>query len=172
VDIISKKDFKSATKLDKVLMPGLANLLMEVMKINDVNKLYSKFQKLEGMDFVDGILDGLGIKIEIDEKDLKNIPAEGAFIAIANHPYGGVEGLILLKILCMQRPDVKIMANFILKKIPNLAEYFVAVNPFENVKNTSSISGLKSTLAFLKQGTPIGIFPAGEVSAYNTHSQK
>ena len=103
-------------------MPGLANLLMEVMKINDVNKLYSKFQKLEGMDFVDGILDGLGIKIEIDEKDLKNIPAEGAFIAIANHPYGGVEGLILLKILCMQRPDVKIMAHFILKKIPNLAE--------------------------------------------------
>ncbi len=153
-------------------MPGLANLLMEVMKINDVNKLYSKFQKLEGMDFVDGILNGLGIKIEIDEKDLKNIPAEGAFIAIANHPYGGVEGLILLKILCMQRPDVKIMANFILKKIPNLAEYFVAVNPFENVKNTSSISGLKSTLAFLKQGTPIGIFPAGEVSAYNTNTQK
>lgn len=153
-------------------MPGLANLLMEVMKINDVNKLYSKFQKLEGMDFVDGILNGLGIKIEIDEKDLKNIPAEGAFIAIANHPYGGVEGLILLKILCMQRPDVKIMANFILKKIPNLAEYFVAVNPFENVKNTSSISGLKSTLEFLKQGTPIGIFPAGEVSAYNTNTQK
>ncbi len=172
MDIISKKEFKSATKLDKVLMPGLANLLMEVMKINDVNKLYSKFQKLEGMDFVDGILNGLGIKIEIDEKDLKNIPAEGAFIAIANHPYGGVEGLILLKILCMQRPDVKIMANFILKKIPNLAEYFVAVNPFENVKNTSSISGLKSTLAFLKQGTPIGIFPAGEVSAYNTNTQK
>lgn len=172
MDIISKKEFKSATKLDKVLLPGLANLLMEVMKINDVNKLYSKFQKLEGMDFVDGILNGLGIKIEIDEKDLKNIPAEGAFIAIANHPYGGVEGLILLKILCMQRPDVKIMANFILKKIPNLAEYFVAVNPFENVKNTSSISGLKSTLEFLKQGTPIGIFPAGEVSAYNTHSQK
>ena len=172
MDIISKKEFKSATKLDKVLMPGLANLLMEVMKINDVNKLYSKFQKLEGMDFVDGILNGLGIKIEIDEKDLKNIPAEGAFIAIANHPYGGVEGLILLKILCMQRPDVKIMANFILKKIPNLAEYFVAVNPFENVKNTSSISGLKSTLEFLKQGTPIGIFPAGEVSAYNTNTQK
>jgi putative hemolysin len=172
VDIISKKEFKSATKLDKVLMPGLANLLMEVMKINDVNKLYSKFQKLEGMDFVDGILNGLGIKIEIDEKDLKNIPAEGAFIAIANHPYGGVEGLILLKILCMQRPDVKIMANFILKKIPNLAEYFIAVNPFENVKNSSSISGIKSTLEFLKQGTPIGIFPAGEVSAYNTNTQK
>ncbi len=172
MEIISKKDFKSATKLDKLMLPGLANLLMEVMKINDVNKLYTKFHELEGLDFVDGILDGLGIKIEIDEKELNNIPKEGAFIAIANHPYGGVEGLILLKILCMQRPDVKLMANFLLKKIPNLSEYFIAVNPFENVKNASSISGLKTTLEQLQQGNPIGIFPAGEVSAYNSKTQK
>lgn len=172
MEIISKKDFKSATKLDKLMLPGLANLLMEVMKINDVNKLYTKFHELEGLDFVDGILDSLGIKIEIDEKELNNIPKEGAFIAIANHPYGGVEGLILLKILCMQRPDVKIMANFLLKKIPNLSDYFIAVNPFENVKNSSSISGLKTTLEQLQQGNPIGIFPAGEVSAYNSKSQK
>jgi putative hemolysin len=172
VEIISKKDFKSATKLDKLMLPGLANLLMEVMKINDVNKLYTKFHELEGLDFVDGILDGLGIKIEIDEKELNNIPKEGAFIAIANHPYGGVEGLILLKILCMQRPDVKLMANFLLKKIPNLSDYFIAVNPFENVKNASSISGLKTTLEQLQLGNPIGIFPAGEVSAYNSKTQK
>lgn len=172
MEIISKKDFKSATKLDKLMLPGLANLLMEVMKINDVNKLYTKFHELEGLDFVDGILDGLGIKIEIDEKELNNIPKDGAFIAIANHPYGGVEGLILLKILCMQRPDVKLMANFLLKKIPNLSDYFIAVNPFENVKNASSISGLKTTLEQLQQGNPIGIFPAGEVSAYNSKTQK
>lgn len=172
MEIISKKDFESATKLDKLMLPGLANLLMEVMKINDVNKLYSQFHELEGLDFVDGILNSLGIKIEIDEKELNNIPKEGAFIAIANHPYGGVEGLILLKILCMQRPDVKLMANFLLKKIPNLSDYFIAVNPFENVKNASSISGLKTTLEQLQQGNPIGIFPAGEVSAYNSKTQK
>jgi len=172
LEIISKKDFESATKLDKLMLPGLANLLMEVMKINDVNKLYSQFHDLDGMDFVDGILNSLGIKIEIDEKELNNIPKDGAFIAIANHPYGGVEGLILLKILFAQRPDVKLMANFLLKKIPNLSDYFIAVNPFENVKNASSISGLKTTLEQLQQGNPIGIFPAGEVSAYNSKTQK
>ncbi len=172
MEIISKKDFQSATKLDKLMLPGLANLLMEVMKINDVNKLYSKFHELEGIDFVDAILDNLGINIEIDEKELNSIPKEGPFIAIANHPYGGVEGLILLKILCKQRPDVKLMANFLLKKIPNLSDYFIAVNPFENVKNSSSISGIKTTLESLKNGDPIGIFPAGEVSAYNSKTQK
>lgn len=43
-------------------------------------------------------------------------PKNGAFIAIANHPYGGIEGLILLKIMFLTRPDSKLMANFLLKK--------------------------------------------------------
>lgn len=153
-------------------MPGLSYLLMELMKINDVNKLYSKYSELDGLAFVDAILDSLGITIEYDETTLKNIPKEGAFIAIANHPFGGIEGLILLKMLAKIRPDTKLMANFILKKIPNLSEYFIAVNPFENVSNNSSISGIKSTLELLNSGSPIGIFPAGEVSAYDTKTQR
>ncbi len=172
MEIISKEEFSTATKIDKLRMPGLASMLMELMKINDVNKLYSKFHEQEGLAFVDSVLDTLGIKIEIDPNDFKHIPKEGAFIAIANHPYGGVEGLILLKILSSIRPDVKLMANFLLKKIPNLSEYFIAVNPFETVKNTSSISGIKSTIEQLQNGFPIGIFPAGEVSALNTKTQK
>lgn len=153
-------------------MPGLSYLLMELMKINDVNKLYSKYSELDGLSFVDAILDSLGITIEYDENTLKNIPKEGAFIAIANHPFGGIEGLILLKMLAKVRPDVKLMANFILKKIPNLSEHFIAVNPFENISNNSSISGIKSTLELLNAGSPIGIFPAGEVSAFDTKTQK
>lgn len=153
-------------------MPGLSYLLMELMKINDVNKLYAKYSELDGLAFVDAILDSLGITIEYDEATLKNIPKEGAFIAIANHPFGGIEGLILLKMLAKVRPDAKLMANFILKKIPNLSEYFIAVNPFENVSNNSSISGIKSTLELLNSGSPIGIFPAGEVSAYDTKTQR
>jgi putative hemolysin len=170
--IISKEEFSSATKLDKLRMPGLSYLLMELMKINDVNKLYSKYSELDGLSFVDAILDSLGITIEYDENTLKNIPKEGAFIAIANHPFGGIEGLILLKMLAKVRPDVKLMANFILKKIPNLSEHFIAVNPFENISNNSSISGIKSTLELLNAGSPIGIFPAGEVSAFDTKTQK
>src|SRR6201986_360911 len=164
--VITKEEFGRATKIDKLKMPGLAALLMELMKINKVNELFDKAQPKQGPEFVDAILEGCGIDIEFDEKELKNIPASGGFVAIANHPYGGLEGMVLLKILCMARPDSKLMANFILKKIPNLADYFVAVNPFENIEHSSSISGIKTTLQLLAEGTPIGIFPAGEVSTF------
>lgn len=170
--IITKEDFSKAANLDKLHLPGLASLLMEVMKINEVNEVFQKAEHLQGPTFVDKILQIIGISVEFDEKDLKNIPREGAFIAIANHPYGGIEGLVLLKLLCMVRPDAKLMANFLLKKIPNLSDYFIAVNPFENVEHSSSISGTKNTLEQLNSGTPIGIFPAGEVSTFKFETQQ
>lgn len=170
--IITTQEFAKATKIDKLGVPGLAALLMEVMKLNDINEVFSKNQHFEGLEFVDKILETIGVSIEFDEQDLRNIPKTGAFIAIANHPYGGVEGLALVKLLCTVRPEAKVMVNFILKKIPNLSEFFVAVNPFENVQHSSSISGIKATLDLLKTGTPIGIFPAGEVSTFSLEKQE
>ena len=170
--IITKEEFSRATKLNKVYMPGLASILMEVMKINEVNKVFQKAKHLSGISFIDKILQVIGIKVEFDEKELKNLPQNGAFIVIANHPYGGIEGLILLKILFMKRPDAKLMANFLLKKIPNLSEHFIAVNPFETIEHSSSISGIKKTLEMLQSGIPIGIFPAGEVSTCKANTQQ
>lgn len=172
MEIISTEEFAKATKLNKLRMPGLASLLMAIMKINNINETFAKAAKFEGLEFVDEILRLVGVKVEVNESDWKNIPLDGAFTAIANHPYGGIEGLILIKILCTVRPDAKVMANFILKKIPNLSEYFVAVNPFENIEHSSSISGIKTTLSLLNSGTPIGIFPAGEVSTYKINQQQ
>src|SRR5476651_144650 len=170
--IITTEEFAKATKLDKLHMPGLAALLMELMKINQVNNLFAGAQPKQGIEFIDAILESCGVNIEYDERELKNIPKEGGFIAIANHPYGGIEGMVLLKVLLMARPDAKLMANFLLKKIPNLSDYFIAVNPFENVDHSSSISGLKNTLSMLAAGTPIGIFPAGEVSTFKIDKQE
>lgn len=170
--IITTKEFAKATKIDKLGVPGLAALLMEVMKLNDINEVFSKNQHFEGLEFVDKILETIGVSIDFDENDLKNIPKTGGFIAIANHPYGGVEGLALVKLLCTVRPEAKVMVNFILKKIPNLSDFFVAVNPFENIQHSSSISGLKATFDLLQNGVPIGIFPAGEVSTFNLEAQE
>ena len=80
---------------------------------------------------------------------------------------GGIDGILLLKLLIEHRPDYKIIANFLLHRIDPLKPYVIPVNPFENHKDAkSSILGLKNSLQHLKDGYPLGIFPAGEVSNY------
>ncbi|MFD1255993.1 lysophospholipid acyltransferase family protein [Mucilaginibacter terrae] len=168
--MISKHDFSKATGTTG--MPGLAPFLMRLMKIDAFNKLMDNAAGLEGVAFADYLLKTLGISIEINNSELDNIPKHGAFIVVANHPYGAIESLALLSILVKQRPETMFMGNFLLKKVPNLADYIIAVNPFESIKHSSSISGLKNTIRMLKDGIPVAIFPAGEVSSYDQQSKQ
>jgi hypothetical protein len=92
--IITKAEFEKASKIDKLYMPGLASLLMEIMRINELNQVFKKAEHLQGEAFIDKILQIIGIAIDFDESELKNFPKNGAFLAIANHPYGGIEGQI------------------------------------------------------------------------------
>jgi len=170
--IITTEELASVTKLDKLKMPGLASFLMEFMKLNEINEVFSNSMHIEGLPFIDSILDQLEVSIDISPAELANIPTKGPFIAVANHPFGGIEGLILLKVICKVRPEFKVMANFLLNKIPNLKEFFIPVNPFEKVSAVSSVGGMKQAMESLRSGVPMGIFPAGEVSTFRTSVQR
>ena len=165
--LISKEKFSEVSGLSKFPIPGLSSWLMTILKINNLNAVVKEAGELEGAAFASHILKTIGVKVEIDTADLRNIPTDGAFIAVANHPYGGIESLALLSTLGGVRPETLYMGNFLLKKIPNLEKCIIGVNPFENVQNASSISGLKLTFRTLKDGIPVAIFPAGEVSSYD-----
>ncbi len=142
-------------------------LLMKVLKISKLNAIYDKNKHLKDVDFLNAILDQLQIKFEIPEADLKRLPKDGAYITISNHPLGGIDGVLLLKLMLEREPDFKIIANFLLHRIEPLKPYIMPVNPFENHKDAkSSVIGIKETFRHLKEGKPLGMFPAGEVSTY------
>jgi putative hemolysin len=142
-----------------------ARLLMHLLQFNKINKLYDNISDKKGIESIDGILKYLNVNLEFDEKDLKKLPANGSFITVSNHPYGGIDGILLIKLLSMARADHKVIANFLLKKVEPISEYFLAVNPFENQPNApSSIGGLKTALDHLNNGGVLSFFPAGEVS--------
>ncbi|MCC5946400.1 MAG: lysophospholipid acyltransferase family protein [Bernardetiaceae bacterium] len=165
--LIGKNDFVEATNLRKFQIEKVAGLLMELTKINKINKLYDKISEHQGIDFVNAFLDSQQIRAVIDEQELHHIPKTGAFVTVSNHPYGTIDGLLLIKTIVAIRPEFKVMANFLLKRIDPIGDYFVAVNPFESHQHvSSSFTGIKTTLSLLRGGTPIGIFPAGEVSSY------
>lgn len=174
MNLIESSDILKASKLDRFggNLGGslVAKLVMHIMRLNKINKLYADVYNDDPQEFLDRLIDALGVTIEINEEDLQKIPAEGAFITISNHPFGGLDGIILIKLLSKIRPDYKVMANFLLKKIVPIKDYFLGVNPFEGVKSVSSAGGLKEALRHLSEGKPLGLFPAGEVSAYQADS--
>ena len=167
--LVTAKEVSSAIKLDKYGFLGtfVGWLLMKVLKISTLNKIYDRNKHLKDLNFLDSILDEFQIKFEIPEEDLKRLPKDGAYITVSNHPLGGIDGILLLKLMLEQRKDFKIIANFLLHRIEPLKPYIMPVNPFEDRKDVkSSISGFKHAIMHLKEGHPLGIFPAGEVSTY------
>ena len=167
--LVTAKEVAKAINVDKYGVLGTFSgwMLMKLLKISTLNKVYDRNRHLQDVDFLNGILDDLQIKFEIPEEDLKRLPKEGAYITISNHPLGGIDGVLLLKLMLEREPNFKIIANFLLHRIEPLKKYIMPVNPFENHKDAkSSVVGIKETLRHLSDGKPLGMFPAGEVSTY------
>ncbi|MEZ4777930.1 MAG: lysophospholipid acyltransferase family protein [Flavobacteriaceae bacterium] len=167
--LVNAKEVAKAIKVDNLgfLGTSLGWLLMKVLKISTMNKIYDRNKHLHELEFINALLKEFEINFEIPEEDLKRIPKTGPFITISNHPLGGIDGILLLKLLAEHRPDFKIIANFLLHRIEPLKPYVMPVNPFESHKDVkSSYAGFKNALQHLNDGNSLGIFPAGEVSTY------
>ena len=167
--LVTAKEVAKAIKADKYGVFGTFAgwLLMKTLKISTLNKIYDRNKHLNELEFLNAILDEFQIKFEIPEEDLKRLPKDGAYITISNHPLGGIDGILLLKLMLEREPNFKIIANFLLHRIEPMKPYIMPVNPFENHKNAkSSVVGIKETLRHLSDGKPLGMFPAGEVSTY------
>lgn len=167
--LVTSKEIAQVIGLQKLGILGtfMGWLLIKVLRISAINKIYKKNRDKTDLAFLNGVLDDCNIEFQIPEEDLKRIPKDGAFITVSNHPLGGIDGVLLLKLLIEKRADYKIIANFLLHRIEPLKPFIMPVNPFENRKDAkSSVAGIKSALLHLKEGKPLGIFPAGEVSTY------
>ena len=167
--LVTAKEVAKAINTDKYGVFGTFSgwLLMKILKISTLNKIYDRNKHVKDVDFLNAILSDLEIKFEIPEEDFKRLPKDGAYITISNHPLGGIDGILLLKLMLEKEPNFKIIANFLLHRIEPMKQYIMPVNPFENHKDAkSSVIGIKETLRHLSDGKPLGMFPAGEVSTY------
>ena len=116
-------------------------------------------------DFVSGILSEMNIEIEVTEESLANVPKTGPVVVVSNHPFGGIEGLILVEILSRIRSDVRLLANYLLNTMPEARRYFIGVDPFggENAVR-SNITALREAIDHTKGGGILALFPSGTVS--------
>lgn len=167
--VINKSDICSALNLKGSFGNILSSVIMSLMGFNKINRLYASSCELKGGAFTESILNSFEISYTIDSADLSNIPETGPFIILSNHPFGGADGIILYDIISKKRPDLKVMANFILSLIANLKECFIPVNPFSDKGLRTSLPGIRSAIEHINQGHCLAVFPAGEVSTYHNN---
>ncbi|MCH8568342.1 MAG: lysophospholipid acyltransferase family protein [Balneolales bacterium] len=159
-------DFTPESLLLKTALGLFKSPLEKVLDIGELNAIHSKAKHLEGdQHFASKLLDVMNINVEYDESGLNRIPAKGKLVIVANHPFGGIEGVILGALINKVRPDCKIMANYLLERIPELRDLFLFVNPFGSREATrQNLLSMKSTLDLLRNDGVFGVFPAGTVS--------
>lgn len=144
----------------------LEGAVERVLSLHKLDRLYQSLPPTEDSNaFLEQVLTTLNISVQCNEEIAQRIPAEGALVVVANHPFGALDGVVLAQQLRRVRADVKVLANYILERIPELNDVFIAVDPFGGAGAVGrNRRPLKLALEHLRRGGVLVVFPAGEVS--------
>jgi putative hemolysin len=149
---------------------GLARLMMRITGVDKLSERYGRHEDLSGQEFANAFLKDLNLNYEVQGMEHLQSVLDGPFITISNHPYGGLDGLILIDLFGHLREDYKVMVNKFLSKVKTLNDNFIYVVPkTKSTKGISqeSIEGMRKTLEHITEGHPLGIFPSGAVSDFS-----
>jgi putative hemolysin len=109
------------------ILPGFVyRYIHRIMHIDYINEILREYGHLEGIDFVEAVVKHFEVKEHVFGFD--NIPVEGKFIFASNHPLGGFDGMILMKIVHKKFGSFKFLSNDVLMNIKNINSILVPVN--------------------------------------------
>ncbi|BFM49793.1 GNAT family N-acyltransferase [Marinomonas sp. THO17] len=159
----------SPFRLPRVTPFGLAEKCVEWLTgLSKLDALYQQRTPTQSsFEFMNYTLKALEIDYQLASGSLQNIPQKGPVVIVANHPLGAIEGVILADLLASVRQDVKVLANEMLKRLPEIRDLFIGVNVFGGSKAAKTNSmAIREANQHLADGGVLVIFPAGEVSTY------
>jgi len=150
--------------------PRLVQWLSHLLDIDDVNRTHDHNCDTPGVPFATGVLRDLGVKLDVRGQEvLDALPQDGGFITVSNHPFGALDGIMLIHLVGSHRPDFKVMVNMILNYISAMRPNFIDVDALASDdpdKRAVSMRGIAQALKHVKEGHPLGFFPAGAVSKF------
>lgn len=146
----------------------LVNRLLRFLSVDKVNRVHRNCCDTPGPDFVRRLLfDEFHNTLRVDNEQVLDHLPEGAFITVSNHPFGALDGITLIHLVASRRPEYRVMVNLILNKITAMRPNFIAVDAWQSddpEKRKVSVAGIKKALGMLRDGQPVGFFPAGAMS--------
>ena len=150
-EIIRAKSPRLAKKMPRFVV----NLLRRLVHEKDVNEILAKANGATGIDFVNIGVESLELKRQVS--GMENIPSEGRFIFVANHPLGGLESLMMMKTINEKYSDFMFVVNDFLMALEPLRPIFIPINKVGKQSRTNA-EQLNELYASDKQ---VLYFPAG-----------
>ncbi|MBC6611341.1 GNAT family N-acetyltransferase [Hymenobacter sp. BT507] len=151
-------------RLRRVAFP----LLRQLAQLRQLQRLYKEVENCSGLEFVAAVLTQLRIEVRVEAAELRRVPTTGAFVAVANHPSGLLDGLVLLHVLGKVRPELRAVANEALAPLlAQLHEQLVLVKP-DAGEWQRNVPSVRKLLRFLQNDVPLLLFPAGAVAHRTT----
>lgn len=169
--LITMEDIESVLPVFKGKVGnGLARSLTRITGFDQLSDRYDRHENLAGPEFVSAFLKDLDLNYEVQGLEHLEQVLDGPFITVSNHPYGGLDGLVLIDLFGKYRKDYKVLANKFLSTVGTIKDNFICVVP--NTGRSSgiareSISGTKKAIEHINGGHPLGLFPSGAVSDYS-----
>ncbi len=150
------------------LLPGLPGFAGKFIPMQQARELYQRVRTAPPGFRLEALLAEMKVKLDVQPADIDRIPIKGPLVAVANHPFGVLDGAVLAVLLSRVRPDVKILTNSLLEGIPELHEHCIFVDPFRTPSSADkNVKPLKQAMEWVCQGGALAVFPAGEVSHWN-----
>lgn len=165
--LISIDDIKKAHPIfQKSYGDKLARFIIRFAGLYKANDAYDSTKYMSGPDVENKMIEGLGIKKQVHNLEVLDRLEGKPFITVSNHPYGHIDGIMLIGTMAEKRPDFRVMVNWVLGMIDTMQDHFIGVNPYQagTVSDKSSLGGVKECIQHLKDGHPLGFFPAGAIS--------
>lgn len=149
----------------------MIKLIKHYFDLDQVNALYGAFYHQKGVDFVRAVLERQRISLGVTSESLSHIPSEGGCVIVANRPYGILDGLLMIDMVCRVRQDVRFMGNMLLSYIEPLRDFFMADGqsdlPSSGFEN-NNYSNVRRSLEFVQNGGCMIVFPSANVSTHQT----
>ncbi len=144
------------------------------LQIDEVNRVHGAWCSTPGPEFSRHLIeDEFKTPLRVDNEDILAEFPEGAFITVSNHPFGSLDGIALINLVTRYRPKYKVMVNMILGRLSAMRENFITVDAWQSddpEKRKVSVNGIRQALRQLKEGQPVGFFPAGAMSKTDRHN--
>lgn len=147
--------------------PRLTKWLMRLLALDKVNWIHDRHFDTPGIPFTEGLLNDLHVVREVRGEEILASMPPGGFITVSNHPFGAMDGIMLINLVGRYRTDYKVMVNMILNHITAMRPNFINVDALSSndpSKQAVSRRGIAEAIKQVKDGHVLGFFPAGAVS--------